>query len=92
MRILNEKTKETTKKLRRQGFAVMEMWEHDFKAEKKSNADLKSFLSSIEICDRLDPRHAFFGGRTNAVKLYHQGPAKYIDFTSLYPYCNKYSR
>ncbi|KAG8174576.1 hypothetical protein JTE90_022442 [Oedothorax gibbosus] len=92
MKLLNDKTRENTEKLQRQGFTVVEMWEHDFKAEKKNNADLKSFLSTLEICDRLNPRDAFFGGRTNAVKLYHEGPSKYIDFTSLYPYCNKYSR
>ncbi|KAG8177809.1 hypothetical protein JTE90_021142 [Oedothorax gibbosus] len=92
MKLLNDKIRENTEKLQRQWFTVVEMWEHDFKAEKKNNADLKSFLSTLEICDRLNPRDAFFGGRTNAVKLYHEGPSKYIDFTSLYPYCNKYSR
>ena len=38
----------------------------------------------------------FFGGRTNAAKLYHKVSANqkihYIDFTSLYPYVNKKSR
>ncbi|GBN68642.1 hypothetical protein AVEN_251372-1, partial [Araneus ventricosus] len=45
-----------------------------------------------EIVDRLNPRDAFFGGRTNAVKLYFEGQAKYIDFTSLYPWVNKYCK
>ncbi|GBN72881.1 hypothetical protein AVEN_272306-1 [Araneus ventricosus] len=35
-------------------------------------------------------KDAFFGGRTNAVKLYYEGEAKYVDFTSLYPWVNKY--
>ncbi|GIX98241.1 DNA-directed DNA polymerase [Caerostris extrusa] len=40
--------------------------------------------------DRLNPRDAFFGGRTNALKLFYEGSAKYVDFTSLYPWVNKY--
>ena len=42
----------------------------------------------------LDPRDAFYGGRTGMVKCYH--PAEegeqifYQDFTSLYPTINKY--
>ncbi|GBL98846.1 hypothetical protein AVEN_57575-1 [Araneus ventricosus] len=34
----------------------------------------------------------FSGGRTNAVKLYYEGEAKYVDFTSLYPWVNKYCK
>ena len=41
-------------------------------------------------------RDSFFGGRTNATKLYHKAAAdeaiRYVDFTSLYPYVNKYAR
>ncbi|XP_035221202.1 probable DNA polymerase [Stegodyphus dumicola] len=33
---------------------------------------------------------SFFGGRTNAIQLYYEGDAKYVDFTSLYPWVNKY--
>ncbi len=42
----------------------------------------------------MKPRDALFGGRTNAFKLYHKCKAneniKYIDYTSLYPYVQKY--
>ena len=45
------------------------------------------------VPDPLKPRDAFFGGRTNAVKLYHHASGsekiKYYDFTSLYPWVNK---
>ena len=43
----------------------------------------------------LNPRNAFFGGRTSAVRLHHvvsedQGEQiKYVDVTSLYPWVNK---
>ena len=41
-----------------------------------------------------EPRDSFFGGRTNASMLYcaaGEGERiRYVDFTSLYPYVNKY--
>lgn len=92
MRVLSQKTKDTTELLRSKGYTVEEMWEHDFQKEKKVNSQLQDFLKQHELQDRLEPRDAFFGGRTNAVQLYYEGDAKYADFTSLYPYCNKYSR
>lgn len=69
---------------------MIEKWEHDFVKEKKENIRLQSFLRTHLLQDRLNPRDAFFGGRTNAVKLYHEGPAKYVDFTALYPWVNFY--
>ncbi|KAG8192310.1 hypothetical protein JTE90_002131 [Oedothorax gibbosus] len=92
MRSLAQKTSETTSKLRELGYTVIEKWEHDFLKEKKSNGELLKFLETHEVEDRLNPRDAFFGGRTNAVCLKYEGNAKYIDFTSLYPWCNKYAR
>lgn len=86
MSTLFKKTDETTKKLRSQGYLVKEKWEHEFLTEKKESQQLQSFLLTHTLQDRLNPRDAFFGGRTNALKLYHEGPAKYVDFTSLYPW------
>ncbi|GBM04002.1 hypothetical protein AVEN_156168-1, partial [Araneus ventricosus] len=90
MRSLYEKTKEISNILRSKGFQVIEIWEHDFQKMKKADDYVKEFLKTHDVTDRLKPRDAFFGGRTNAIKLYHEGAAKYIDFTSLYPWCNKY--
>ncbi|KAK1792083.1 hypothetical protein P4O66_001863 [Electrophorus voltai] len=43
--------------------------------------------------ERLNPRDALFGGRTNALQLYYTaqpgGRIDYYDFTSLYPYVDK---
>ena len=43
---------------------------------------------------KLNPRDAFYGGRTNATCLFYEtrGEEKirYVDFCSLYPYTNKY--
>lgn len=92
MRTLFLKTEECTKELRGKGYTVIEMWEHNFLLAKEKDEDLRHFLEKHELVDRLDPRDGFFGGRTNAIKLYHEGPAKYVDFTSLYPWTNKYCR
>ncbi|XP_054718450.1 uncharacterized protein LOC129227826 [Uloborus diversus] len=90
MSTLNAKTAEITSNFRRNGFQVIEIWEHEFQEQKKENSELKDFLLGHTIKDRLIPRDSFFGGRTNAIKLFHEGDAKYVDFTSLYPWVNKY--
>ena len=50
-------------------------------------------MDQLQFTDPLNPRDAFCGGRTNAVKLYHHvTPTQkihYIDVTSLYPWVNK---
>lgn len=86
MSLLHKKTTETTLRLRALGFNEIEKWEYDFLKEIKGDADLISFLASHTIEHLLNPRDAFFGGRTNAIKLYYEGSAKYVDFTSLYPW------
>ena len=37
----------------------------------KEDEDLKRYIDEHELVDPLQPREAFYGGRTNAVKLYH---------------------
>nr|XP_042911388.1 uncharacterized protein LOC107451653 [Parasteatoda tepidariorum] len=89
---LRRQTSAVSERLRDKGYQLVEMWEHDFKEMMSNDLDMKSFLENHEVVDRLNPRDAFFGSRTKAVKLIHEGKAKYIDFTSLYPWCNKYCR
>lgn len=89
---LCQKTKERSEALRKKGYNLVEIWEHDFERMKRDNTLLQAFLENHDVCDRLDPRDSFFGGRTNAVNLMYEGTAKYIDFTSLYPWVNKYCR
>jgi hypothetical protein len=43
-----------------------------------------------ELKPPLNPRDALSGGRTNAIALYYKGVSDYVDFTSLYPYVQKY--
>ncbi|XP_028412509.1 uncharacterized protein LOC114535345 [Dendronephthya gigantea] len=57
---------------------------------------MRNFFQNYDIVDPLEPRDAFFGGRTNAAKLFHEckddEKISYLDFTSLYPYANKTTR
>ncbi|XP_041366927.1 uncharacterized protein LOC121381654 [Gigantopelta aegis] len=80
--------------LKLKGYKVIEIWEHEFNHLLKSNPELKQFVNSLDLQDRLNPRDSFFGGRTNASTLHYKvkegEEVKYVDFTSLYPWVNKY--
>ncbi|XP_041361018.1 uncharacterized protein LOC121377177 [Gigantopelta aegis] len=80
--------------LKLKGYKVIEIWEHEFNHLQKSNPELKQFVNSLDLQDRLNPRDSFFGGRTNASTLHYKvkegEEVKYVDFTSLYPWVNKY--
>nr|XP_042912704.1 uncharacterized protein LOC122272779 [Parasteatoda tepidariorum] len=90
MTTLRKKTSEATEKLRSKGYEVYELWEHSFEEMKKKIPELRDFVRNHEMKERLNPRDSFFGGRTNAIRLFYEGEAKYVDFTSLYPWVNKY--
>ena len=95
-RTLREVCEATLRKqedLRQWGCDVHIVWECEWDDEIKNNPELRQFLDGLEIAEPLRPREAFFGGRTNAVKLHHEVASgekiKYIDVTSLYPWVNK---
>ena len=71
----------------------MEVWECDVNRELKQNEGMKHYFDHYYVVDPLNPRHALYGGQTNAAKLYHccQGDEqiRYVDFTSLYPHVNR---
>ena len=54
---------------------------------------MSQFLRSFDLVAPLEPREAFFGGRTGAVALYAVAgegeQIRYLDVTSLYPWVNK---
>lgn len=79
--------------LRLNGYIVKECWECEWKAEKESSPGVQTFLQSFELVPPLNPREAFFGGRTGAVALHVRAEdnqeIRYIDVTSLYPFVNK---
>ena len=58
--------------LREHGLNVVEMWECDLKRELKADEGMRSYFEGHDLVDPLEPRDAFFGGRTNAAKLFHE--------------------
>lgn len=72
----------------------MEKWGCDFAKDQKTDPELKTFLEQFETVTPLEPRDAFFGGRTGVATLYAKAEEgediAYVDFTSLYPSINKY--
>ena len=79
--------------LEKRGMIYVQMWEHNFYTELKTNRELQLFCETLDLKDRLNPRDSFFGGRTNACRLHYEVQdgerVKYVDFTSLYPFTNK---
>jgi len=68
------------------GYQYKCIWEHEFNRQLKNDADMREYISNLDITDRLNHRDSFYGGRTNAIKLFHeiQQPGEtieYYDFT-----------
>ena len=80
-------------RLKQQGYTVVQIWECEWNRLKDTSLDIRTFVTQLQFIEPLNPRDAFCGGRTNAVKLYHHvTPSQkihYIDVTSLYPWVNK---
>lgn len=79
-------TKKRERELTHLGYEYVCIWEHEFREQLKNNEEMKEYVSALDITDRLNPRDAFFGGRTNAIKLYHEctepgETIEYFDFT-----------
>ena len=79
--------------LRNHGYNVEIMWEHDWDKLCQHDPAVKQFVTTLQLVEPLQPRHAFFGGRTGAVALHAKAEdteqIHYVDVTSLYPYVNK---
>lgn len=76
-------------------FQVEIIWECDFYSLINNNASFQLIVSSTPYTEvpPLNPREAFYGGRTNVIKYYYKAEEneeiKYFDVCSLYPYINK---
>lgn len=86
-----QKTLKQETDIKRLGYRVKTTWSHEFLDMLDRDMNVKKYVNSLDIQDRLDPREAFFGGRTNAIKLTHDADVHndeeilYQDITSLYP-------
>ena len=65
-------TKKKVKFLKDQGFRVVEKWGCELEKELEDDEEMKQFFDQNKIIDPLQPRNAFYGGRTNAAKLAHK--------------------
>ena len=70
-------------------YNVVSIWEWEQK--KRENERIRDFVKDLDIVERLEPRAALRGGRTEAFVQYYNLPANcskiisYLDITSLYP-------
>ena len=78
------------------GYTLVIIWEHEWTQLKAESPEIRNKVRSYNLKAPLNPRDAFFGGRTNAVRVYVDPRDVqhlcYYDFTSLYPWVNKYCR
>ena len=92
MREVREETRTKIERLSQLGYHVKEMWECEWNRMIQTEPRIKEFLDTIDIVTPLNPREAFFGGRTNAIKLHHKvQDSEQIncnDMISLYPCAN----
>ena len=79
--------------LLRAGYIVIEMWEYEWDQLVDTNEAVQRFLISFDLVAPLEPREAFFGGRTGAVAMHAVAgegeEIRYVDVTSLYPWVNE---
>lgn len=93
---LFDQTQTQSRRFREANYDVQDIWECQIRQMMKNNTDgIRDWMGkeseSVYIHEPLNPREAFFGGRTEAVRLYAKDEEiRYYDFTSLYPYVNKY--
>ncbi|KAL3080985.1 hypothetical protein niasHS_012713 [Heterodera schachtii] len=97
-RELNEETNLRLMQLRQgdvdgQGLQVEAVWECEINAQLANNAEMRAFFSDLGM-DRgpIDPRGAYFGGRTGPLKLFAEPKEdekiSVFDIISLYPFVN----
>ena len=68
---LREDTRKKVHYLTNEGYRVVEMWECELDKKLEEDEEMKRYFDQYKIVDPLNPRDAFYGGRTNAAKLFH---------------------
>ncbi len=91
-----EKTLRKEAWLRASGYELVVIWECEWNALKKTDPAIAEFVRIPDLKTPLNPREALYGGRTNAMKLFHEAAdgerILYADVISLYPYICKTGR
>lgn len=84
------------KRIMEAGYTLVKIWECEFEKQLKDDSEMSDFIKTLTHIgqNKLEIRDAYYGGRANAVKLYHDcqngEKIRYIDICSLYPYVLKY--
>ena len=72
------------------GYRLCQIWEHEFDELCRTDERVKAFVERNRQNESINLRDALYGGRTNALKLYHKCKfgerIDYYDYTSLYPF------
>lgn len=93
MHELADRTRRREEFLKQQGFAVVTETSCGFKQLRRT-AEYKGFKKQYDEVAPITKRDALFGGRTDVGRMYWKSAdgsvARYVDFTSLYPYVLKY--
>ena len=69
-----------------------------YECQLAKNKDFQKFAKDFtqEVLEQINPRHAFYGGRTKATKLLYNFKENesgcYVDFCSLYPTVQCYKK
>lgn len=93
-----EKTQFKKHKISLFGYNFIEEWECDFNIFLEANPNINNKLNNSPhlLYNRIEPRNAIYGGRTEVFKIYHKckenEKIRYLDFCSLYPYVNLYGK
>ena len=72
MQQLFDDTLEKVCRLKDEGFEVKEQKECELLKEMEHDEEMRRYFEEHDLVDPLQPRDAFYGGRTNAVKLFHE--------------------
>jgi G:T-mismatch repair DNA endonuclease (very short patch repair protein) len=72
MQDINAETLQADQELKDAGYHVTTMWEHEYDSRLKTDPEFAEFCRTVRVMEPLNPRSAFYGGRTNAVKLHHK--------------------
>ena len=69
---LHEDTLEKVRYLKDQGLQVVEMWECKLLKEMEYDEEMSRYFEEYVLVEPLQARDAFYGGRTNATKLFYE--------------------
>ena len=90
---LYQRTLDKKRYLEENGYNYVSKWECEFDQECKEDEKLQQYVKEMGTLLPLEPRDAFYGGRTESFTLHKEATddekIKYYDVTSLYPFINK---